>query len=602
MTDTPARTLDAGQLAHGSFLLHIGLLLSGWGGVVVGCFLMAMTGVGIIAAVGWAMTGIWLVPLSGFFLGYIGLNWSRDRVISNTNTTLVGEDDRLTALVRGISDQLKLPLPQVGVFPDTNLNAFAAGSGPDNAVVSFSKGILALPDDELRAVAAHEMAHIANRDMRRMQLAVSFQNALTFYMAWTRSGQLLTRWLLGMIAEMMVLDLSRRREYWADATAAALVGKEPMINALRRLGGDPVEPSAERLAYARLMIRANPKSWFSTHPTIPDRIEAIERETYIALLPYTSPAPSAAAAVATPAGAAERFDPAPIIVAAPAPAPKVSAPVAVTSPAPPKATPPVKEAPKDDSKAGGTNYLAAVMVGLVAAAGGVIGYEEHGKQVAKLQEEVATIQAAKSREASNYARERNSWSSERSRLVAERDKFSRERDQSNYERSQAVRDKNSAAAERDLATLERDRLRGERSSLQTERDQAIGRLNSPRYEPPPPPPRPYEPPPRPAAAPPVAPLWGALAKDGNDRFYTSASAATEGEARQGALNYCQASGYGCQVVSSFYRACTVVANGINGGWGWATGETSEKATGEAMKTCMLRNGICFPTMTWCSYR
>lgn len=628
MTSTPARPLDADQLAHGSFLLHVGLLLSSWVGVIVGCILMAMTGIGIIAAVGWAMTGVWAVPLFGLFFGYIGLTWSRSRVIDNTGTTLVGEDDRLTALVRDISNQLKLPLPQVGVYPDADMNAFAAGSRPDDAVVSFSKGILAMPDDELRAVAAHEMAHVANRDMRRMQIAVSFQKSLTFYLAWTRGGQVFTRWLLGFIAELMILALSRRREYWADATAAALVGKEPMINALRRLGGDPVEPSAERIAYARMMIRANPRSWFRTHPTIPDRIEAIERETYMSRLPFTSPAPSA---VPAQPGKAERLDPAPavvvaapapVVIAASAPAPKVSAPVksapepvAVASPAPPKTAPPAKEPPKDEGKAaGGTNYLAAVIVGLVAAASGIIGYEEHTKQVVQLQEEIGKLRSARSMDANNFARERNSWSAERTRLrggqsaqqdeidrlgrereklTRERDQAIRERDQANLERSQAVRDKSSVAAERDLATLERDRLRGD---LQTERN----RVTSPRYEPPP---RPYEPPPRPYVAPPPSPpWWGALAKDANDSFSAGGSAATEEEARRNSMLHCQANGPGCQIVKTFYRGCAVVANGINGGWGWATADTTEKATGEAMKTCMLRNGLCFPTMTWCSYQ
>jgi heat shock protein HtpX len=626
MTETPARTLDADQLAHGSFLLHVVLLLSSWVGVIVGCTLMAMTGIGIIAAVGWAMTGVWAVPLFGLFFGYIGLNWSRSRVIDNTGTTLVGKDDRLTALVRDISNQLKLPLPQVGVYPDADMNAFAAGSRPDDAVVSFSKGILAMPDDELRAIAAHEMAHVANRDMRRMQIAVSFQRSLTFYMAWTRGGQVFTRWLLGFIAELMILALSRRREYWADATAAALVGKQPMINALRRLDKDPVEPSAERLAYARLMIRANPSSWFRTHPSISDRIEAIEHETYMSRLPYIS-APSA---VAAQPSKAERLDPAPapVTIAAPAPAPKkVSAPVkpapkpvAVASPAPPLPKPPTPSKATDSANSSKSNYaLALFAVTLAACIAGLLGYEEHTKQVARLQDEIGALRAAQSKEASNVTHERGSWSSERRRfagvqsalqdeidrlgrerekLTRERDQAIKEREQANFERSQAVRDKSIVASERDLAVLERDRLRGE---LQTERS----RTNSPRYEPPV---RTYEPPPRPYAAPPPPPPpasppgWGALAKDANDSFSAGGSAATEEEARRNSILHCQANGPGCQIVKTFYRGCAVVANGINGGWGWATADTTEKATGEAMKTCMLRNGLCFPTWTWCSYQ
>ena len=58
--------------------------------------------------------------------------------------------------------------------------------------------------------------------------------------------------------------------------AAALLGKGAMIDTLRRLDGDPIEPPASKLAYARLMIRSNPRESLSTHPTIQDRIEAQE--------------------------------------------------------------------------------------------------------------------------------------------------------------------------------------------------------------------------------------------------------------------------------------------------------------------------------------
>jgi predicted Zn-dependent protease len=94
------------------------------------------------------------------------------------------------------------------------------------------------------------------------------------------------RWLISKIGELAILRLSRKREFWADATAAALLGPEPMIEALRRLNGDPIEPPASKLAYARLMIRSHPKEWFSTHPSIESRIEAIAKGTFTERLPY----------------------------------------------------------------------------------------------------------------------------------------------------------------------------------------------------------------------------------------------------------------------------------------------------------------------------
>lgn len=59
-----------------------------------------------------------------------------------------------------------------------------------------------------------------------------------------------------------------------------------MIEALKGMQGDPVEPSASKLAYARLMIRSNPKEWFSTHPTLTDRIAALEDERFLRKLPF----------------------------------------------------------------------------------------------------------------------------------------------------------------------------------------------------------------------------------------------------------------------------------------------------------------------------
>ncbi|TRL37599.1 M48 family metalloprotease [Methylosinus sporium] len=281
------RELDGSRLGHNGIFQAIGLLISAWIGVLVGAVLMAATGIGIIGTVGLLTSGIWAVPLFGFVFAAVGVSRARDSAIRQTSTDILPADHPLARTVITLASTLGLPAPLVGIYPDDDLNAFAAGSKPTKAVVSFSKGLTErMPPREIIAIAAHEVAHIANRDMRRMQFATSFQNALTWYFGWTNRGQMLARWLLSTGGELIVLRLSRKREYWADATAAALVGKDAMISALRTLNGDPVKPTAERLAYARLMIRANPRTWFSTHPSIADRITAIEKETYMRRLPY----------------------------------------------------------------------------------------------------------------------------------------------------------------------------------------------------------------------------------------------------------------------------------------------------------------------------
>jgi len=281
------RRLDPTRLKHGGFLHKIVLIISAEMGLVMGTIYSMGAGTPLLA-------GFLAVPLFGLTMGYFGLSRARDRVIKGTSTKILPNDHPLTRAVHGMAAELKLPaMPQVGVYPDQDINAFAAGSGPRKAVVSFSQGLLdTCTNRELLAIAAHELAHIANNDMRRMQYAWSFQNALTWYMLF-EGARATVRWFLSTLGEVLILRLSRKREFWADATSAALLGKEPMIEALRRLDGDPIEPPASKLAYARLMIRSNPKEWLSTHPTIENRIEALERDVYLKKLPFrTSPAPA----------------------------------------------------------------------------------------------------------------------------------------------------------------------------------------------------------------------------------------------------------------------------------------------------------------------
>lgn len=287
MTSPAQQELDPSRLKRGSFLLKVGLVISAWVGMVIGTVLLAPSGAAPMGLVGGISVGWWAVPLFGFVFGAVGVARARDHFIRQTKTELVGPDHILMRAVTTLAAKVELPPPQVGIYPDNALNAFAAGSSPERAVVSFSQGLVErLPAREILAIAAHEVAHIANNDMRRMQLATSFQKALTWYLGWTDRGQTFARWVLGIVGEIMLKRLSRSREYWADATAAALVGKEPMISALRYLGGDPVEPSAEHWSYARMMIRASARTIFSTHPSIEERIEALETERFMRQLPY----------------------------------------------------------------------------------------------------------------------------------------------------------------------------------------------------------------------------------------------------------------------------------------------------------------------------
>lgn len=268
------------------------LTLSAWGGVLIASFLAVLSAsvlsiFGIIAAGSVFVVGIFVVPLFGFLFAAIGMSRARDGVLKSTRTQLLPYEHPLRQGVIELADKLDLPPPLVGIYPDKDINAFACGSGPHKAAVSFSQGLIDQAEwNEVMAIAAHEVAHIANNDMRRLQRATSFQRAMTWYLAWWHRGQEFAAWLFSTVGQLLVLRLSRQREYWADATAAALVGKDDMIAALEMLERDPVEPSAERLAYARMMIRANPSELLSTHPPLQKRIAALKSGEYMRKLPY----------------------------------------------------------------------------------------------------------------------------------------------------------------------------------------------------------------------------------------------------------------------------------------------------------------------------
>jgi len=272
--------LDPARLKHGGFGQKLLLILSAELGLLVAVIFTGGAAAPLLA-------GIVAVPLYGLVMGYVGLAFSRGRIIRTTNTKLLHAEHPLTRIVHMLAAELHLPsMPQVGIYPDDDMNAFAAGSGRKKAVVSFSKGLIErCTNREIMAIAAHEVAHIANNDMRRLQFAWSFQNALTWFLFVERARQI-ARWMLGTVGELMIMKLSRNREYWADATAAALLGPEPMIEALRKLGGDSIEPPASKLTYARLMIRSHPKEWFATHPPIDERIEAVKQGAFTRRLPY----------------------------------------------------------------------------------------------------------------------------------------------------------------------------------------------------------------------------------------------------------------------------------------------------------------------------
>lgn len=282
MTDV---TINHQALKHSSMPTWLGLVIGSWVGLAWGSLISTPVGIGIGVAAGSAFGGFVAVPLWGTFWGLVGLGKQRDNAIRDHGITLLKDDDPLAQRVYALAAQLGLKTrPWVGVMPHNN--AYAIGSDADNALVVIGQPLLdAVSEAEVDAIIGHELGHVANNDMRRMGLARSFQNSLVWYLGFSDTLQRWGRWLLTWASELFVLRLSRSREYWADAVGAALTGKEHMIAALEKLHAGQELSEFER-EHARLMFRGIAAgSLFSTHPTLEERRDALQKEIYLKRLP-----------------------------------------------------------------------------------------------------------------------------------------------------------------------------------------------------------------------------------------------------------------------------------------------------------------------------
>jgi heat shock protein HtpX len=200
--------------------------------------------------------------------------------------------------VRRLADKAGIGMPDVGIFPG-DPNAFATGAFKNSALVAVSTGLLqGMTREEIEAVLAHEVAHIANGDMVTMTLIQGVMNTFVVFLSRVigyavdsflrrgneeNSGPGIGYWVttivldivLGFAAAIVVAWFSRHREFRADAGAAQLMGrKQPMINALARLGG--MHPAELPKSVAAMGIAGGIGQLFSTHPPIEQRIAALQ--------------------------------------------------------------------------------------------------------------------------------------------------------------------------------------------------------------------------------------------------------------------------------------------------------------------------------------
>jgi heat shock protein HtpX len=240
----------------------------------------------------------------------IGSYWFSDKIVLrmyNAREVTQAEAPELYGITRDLAMRMNMPMPKVYVIPSETPNAFATGRNPKHAAVAATEGILRILNrDELMGVMAHELGHVANRDILIGTIAATIAGAISMLANMAQWALIfgggrrdedegpggaiagIAMIILAPIAAMLIqMAISRSREYQADATGARVSGNPiALANALKKLHmGAQRMPMAANPATAH-MFTVSPltggglMSLFSTHPPMEERIARLERMAY----------------------------------------------------------------------------------------------------------------------------------------------------------------------------------------------------------------------------------------------------------------------------------------------------------------------------------
>lgn len=267
-------------------------------------FLLALLS-GIIIFLGGALggrTGV-VIALALALIMNVGSYWYSDKIVLSmyrARELSPSEAPMIHAIVRDLAAAAGIPMPRICVTPEQAPNAFATGRNPEHGVVAVTEGIVRLlSPEELRGVLAHEIAHIANRDILIQTVAgvmastiVSIANMMQFAALFgglnrnseEGGGNPLAALVLAMVAPvaaaLIQFAISRSREYLADATGARFCGQPlALAAALEKLAAwnqrIPMQngnPTTAELFIVAPLFGGNLSRLFSTHPDISDRV------------------------------------------------------------------------------------------------------------------------------------------------------------------------------------------------------------------------------------------------------------------------------------------------------------------------------------------
>jgi len=272
----------------------------------------------LIIAIGWIVSYLlgnrailWIAVIISVVMSFFSYWYSDKIVLSISGAKLIEKKDNpeLYRLVENLCIAAGLPLPKIYIIDDPMPNAFATGRDPKHGVVAVTSGLLEKLDrTELEGVIAHELAHIGNRDVLLSTIAVVMVGVVVlltdfffrsaFWGGGRREGKgnliiiaiaLALAILAPILAQLMKLAISRKREFLADSSAALLTRyPDGLARALEKISQSPHSLKRANDATSHLYIacpfnKRENKRWlhrlFSTHPLIEDRIKALRGTT-----------------------------------------------------------------------------------------------------------------------------------------------------------------------------------------------------------------------------------------------------------------------------------------------------------------------------------
>lgn len=293
-----------------SWFIRIGLFLL-TNIAIIAIFMLVTSLLGIdtmyLKPNGLDLTSLAIVSLFFGFIGsFVSLLLSKPMAKWTMGVKIIDEartehEMKLVNMVGRFAQAEGIGMPQVGIYPSAEVNAFATGWNKNNSLVAVSQGLLdQMTDDEIEGVVAHEVAHVSNGDMVTMALLQGVINAFVIFFAraaaWAvqramgRDNEevgglayiglsILFEILFGILASLLVMKFSRYREFRADYGGARLAGKQKMIAALQKLQHLHEYVDTSQKSYATMKISDKPSRMgllFASHPPLEKRIEALQ--------------------------------------------------------------------------------------------------------------------------------------------------------------------------------------------------------------------------------------------------------------------------------------------------------------------------------------